>query len=54
MNPNEYEEAVKRKDAQLEELKERNEVLLNTTLEQEKEISRLNKILQKMNKAFKN
>jgi len=44
----EYEEQLKRKDKQIEELKEKNETLLNTIVKQEKEISELHDVMKKI------
>lgn len=43
-----YEEVIKRKDSEIEELKKKNKVILATVMDQQNKISELNDILRRL------
>ena len=47
MNSKQYEEAVKRKDKQIEQLKKEREILLKTLIKKEQQITELNSIVKR-------
>ncbi len=50
MNDKIYEQAIKRKDLEIKDLKYKNTTLLTTIMDQQRKISELNSILRKLNK----